>query len=138
MNWSGNIHYVNGDARFPIAEGNKVIVHICNDRGHWGGGFTGALTERWMTPQIAYYNFHILHDADETLELGLVQTVKVEHDIWGVNLIGQKGFLTANRAVPPIRYEAVSKGLGRVARIAQQLEASHAAYWCWLGGGHLG
>jgi len=30
------INYTTGDATDPITEGNKIIVHICNDIGGWG------------------------------------------------------------------------------------------------------
>ncbi|MGL5934933.1 MAG: hypothetical protein ACRCZI_04845, partial [Cetobacterium sp.] len=112
-----------GDATRPIAQGNKLIVHICNDRAHWGGGFTEAISHRWFRPQIALSNLHMRNDTDVPLELGLVQKVKVTEDIWVVNLIGQKGTRTV-AAVPPIRYGAVGKGLRRVARMAHDLEAS--------------
>ena len=31
-----HIKYVKGDATEPIGEGNKLIVHICNNVGKWG------------------------------------------------------------------------------------------------------
>lgn len=130
------IHYRRGDATYPVGEGNKIIVHICNDMGHWGGGFTGAVSHRWFKPEIAYRHFHILHDTDEPLELGTIQVVKVEHDIWVVNLIGQHG--TRGVAVPPIRYAAVRTGLLRVARQASNRNASvhMPRIGCGLAGGN--
>jgi O-acetyl-ADP-ribose deacetylase (regulator of RNase III) len=117
------INYVRGDAVYPEGPGNKIIVHICNDVGHWGGDFTWKLTERWHKPQMAYQHHHMLNDTDELLELGTTQFVKVEHDVWVANLIGQHG--TGNRSiVPPIRHDAVHSGLDRVARKALQINAS--------------
>jgi O-acetyl-ADP-ribose deacetylase (regulator of RNase III) len=114
----GAIRHVGGDATFPFGEGNKIIVHICNDVGHWGGGFTEALDHRWFKPQIAYTHYAMLSSFEECMELGTTQVVKVEDDIWVVNLIGEQG--TGNN----IRYEAVRKGLRLVARIARRRNAS--------------
>lgn len=33
---STSITYLKGDATKPATEGNKIIVHICNDIGGWG------------------------------------------------------------------------------------------------------
>jgi len=33
-----DIKYIKGDATNPAGEGNKLIVHICNDIGGWGKG----------------------------------------------------------------------------------------------------
>ena len=61
---------IEGDATHPVGPGNKIIVHICNDKGYWGGGFTGSLSVRWLRPQIAYQHYKCLHAEDEDLELG--------------------------------------------------------------------
>ena len=129
------INYVVGNAVHPIGEGNKIIVHICNDSGHWGAGFTAALNHRWFNPQIAYTHMKMLC-IDDFLELGMVQMVKVEADIWVANLIGQHK--TGNRGIfPPIRYDAVLKGLRRVAQIAHNRNASvhMPRIGCGLAGG---
>jgi O-acetyl-ADP-ribose deacetylase (regulator of RNase III) len=133
--WRTPINYVTGDATCPVGEGNKIIVHICNDAGHWGAGFTASLDQRWFKPQVAFTHFKMLC-VDEFLELGTVQVVKVEDDIWVVNLIGQHR--TGNSgAIPPIRYQAVLKGLRRVARIASSRDASvhMPRIGCGLAGG---
>lgn len=130
-----SINYAAGDATYPVGEGNKIIVHICNDVGHWGAGFTASLDYRWFKPQIAYTHLQML-SVEEYLELGTVQVVKVEDDIWVANLIGQHR--TGNRGVrPPIRYDAVLKGLRRVARIARNRNASvhMPRIGCGLAGG---
>jgi len=31
-----DIKYIKGNATNPAGEGNKLIVHICNDTGGWG------------------------------------------------------------------------------------------------------
>jgi O-acetyl-ADP-ribose deacetylase (regulator of RNase III) len=135
-NWRPQINYVTGDATQPVGAGNKFIVHICNDIGAWGGGFTGAVSYRWFKPEIAYHHYCMLSHHEEFLELGTTQLVRVERDIWVVNLIGQHG--TGNHAaVPPIRYEAVRKGLDRVAALARSRDASvhMPRIGCGLAGG---
>lgn len=41
-----DIQYKKGDATNPIDNGNKVIVHICNDIGAWGKGFVMAISKK--------------------------------------------------------------------------------------------
>jgi O-acetyl-ADP-ribose deacetylase (regulator of RNase III) len=128
------ITYIRGDATDPVGEGNKIIVHVCNDRGHWGAGFTGAIDYRWFGPSIAYQHYRMV-EIDEFMQLGSIQIVKVEPTIWVVNLIGQHG--TGHSVVPPIRYEAVRKGIRRVARAAVKRNASvhMPRIGCGLAGG---
>jgi O-acetyl-ADP-ribose deacetylase (regulator of RNase III) len=135
--WRIPICYVRGDATNPVGQGNKIIVHLCNDIGRWGAGFTEAVSYRWLKPSIAYHHFHMINDVDVPMELGTIQVVKVEDDIWVINLIGQHGVGGGNRAVAPIRYEAVRKGLRRVARVAATHNASvhMPRIGCGLAGG---
>jgi O-acetyl-ADP-ribose deacetylase (regulator of RNase III) len=44
---SSEIFYMTGDATAPVGEGQKLIVHVCNDIGAWGAGFVLALSKRW-------------------------------------------------------------------------------------------
>ena len=39
------VNYIVGDATNPKKEGNKIIVHICNDIGGWGKGFVMAISK---------------------------------------------------------------------------------------------
>ena len=34
--------------------GPAAIVHICNDLGHWGAGFTKSLSKKWPQAEKAY------------------------------------------------------------------------------------
>lgn len=125
MDPRGSISIVEGNAAYPMGEGNKIIVHVCNNIGIWGGGFTDDLTERWLKPEIAYLNWSMKHDpVDSPMELGVVMKVKVEEDIWVANLIGQKGIARHGTVVPPIRYDAIRTGLARVAMMAYDLGAT--------------
>jgi O-acetyl-ADP-ribose deacetylase (regulator of RNase III) len=117
------INYIHGNAVWPVGAGNKIIVHLCNDVGHWGGKETSKLDECWFKPMMAYQTHHLLHDTAKLLELGTVLFAKVEDGIWVANLIGQHG--TGYRSiVPAIWYEAVRKVLARVAQKAHKKGAS--------------
>lgn len=115
-----SINYVIGDATRPVAAGQKVITHICNDIGGWGKGFVVALSKRWKQPEQEYRKWHA---SQENFQLGSVQFVEVEPDIVVANIIGQHK-TKPEGDTPPIRYEAVRAGLQQVAQYADQRRAS--------------
>lgn len=112
--------YIKGDATSPIGEGNKIIVHICNDIGAWGAGFVLALSKKWDAPEKEYREWH---KKQTDFELGNVQFVQVEEDLYVANIIGQRD-ITKKNSIPPIRYEAVEEGLRKVAGKAKEINAS--------------
>lgn len=81
------LHYRTGDATQPYGEGNKVLVHVCNDVGAWGKGFVLAVSRRWNEPEKQYRRWH-KGELDKPFELGQVQYVQVEPDLWIANVIG--------------------------------------------------
>ena len=101
------IKFTTGDATRPEGEGKKIIVHICNDIGAWGAGFVLALSKRWKEPEAAYRS-------KTKYELGTVEIVQVEDDIWVANMIAQQGTGPDAKGNPPIRYSALRKCLGDV------------------------
>lgn len=129
------LHYTTGDATSPEGDAPKVIVHVCNDRGGWGKGFVVAISKRWKEPEAEYRRWH-KEGGDPPFELGQVQFVEVEPDLWIANMIGQHG-MGVRRGQPPIRYEAVEEGLGRVAEFAEEQKASvhMPRIGCGLAGG---
>lgn len=129
------IVYTAGDATRPSGADNRVIVHVCNDEGGWGKGFVVAISKRWPEPEARYREWY-RERGDNDFGLGVVQFVKVEDSLWVANLVGQRG-LRSVHGVPPIRYEAVAEGLGRVARFATQHHASvhMPRIGCGLAGG---
>jgi O-acetyl-ADP-ribose deacetylase (regulator of RNase III) len=140
--------YVKGDATRPLGAGRRFIVHICNDQGGWGAGFVLALSRRWSLPEQKYREWFRgkLNDMGAPFELGQVQYVQVERDLWVVNMIAQTGYGPKNRglhqtsapnATPPIRYDALRKCLDNVGREAQFLGANvHCPrIGCGLAGG---
>jgi O-acetyl-ADP-ribose deacetylase (regulator of RNase III) len=135
MTMMGGIAYVNGDATRPQTEGNKILVHICNDVGAWGKGFVLALSRRWPEPEKQFRAWYKDRDRND-FRLGSVQFVQVEPDLWVANLIAQHSLKGVNR-IPPIRYEAVRDCLEKVALKAHELDASvhMPRIGCGLAGG---
>lgn len=117
------INYIRGDATRPLGTGNRLITHCCNDAGYWNAGFVQALTRRWPEPEHAYRRWA---KGQETLPfaLGQVQFVKVAPGLCVANIIGQSGIRNRTTYPPPIRYEAIRKGLERVRQLALTHQAS--------------
>jgi O-acetyl-ADP-ribose deacetylase (regulator of RNase III) len=130
-----SINYLVGDATQPTGEGPKIIVHVCNDIGGWGRGFVIALSKRWPEPEQRYRAWHRGKEG-KPFALGEVQFVQVGPALWVANLIGQQDVRTVE-GVPPVRYDAIRKGLGQVAVEAQRLSASihMPRIGCGLAGG---
>ena len=128
------IHYLKADATVPQAEGNIVIVHICNDIGAWGKGFVLALSKRWKYPEKQYKQWY---KEGEDFALGEVQFVSVEEKIWVANLIGQHNIYKDENGDPPIRYEAVKRGLQIITDFAYEINAKvqMPRIGCGLAGG---
>ena len=125
------IKYLIGDATNPIGDDNKLIIHISNNIGAWGGGFTGALSRKWGEPEFAYRKWFSNYDNYNDKEhksynkfvLGNVQFVKVEDNITVVNMIAQEGIGRNKEGIPPIRYEALRECLIKANYAANQLSA---------------
>ncbi|SEC82669.1 O-acetyl-ADP-ribose deacetylase (regulator of RNase III), contains Macro domain [Tenacibaculum sp. MAR_2009_124] len=128
------INYVKGDATQPKQNGNKIIVHICNDIGGWGKGFVMAISKRWKAPEKAYRDWYANQN---NFELGEVQFVQVEEDLWIANLIGQHKIRKDENGNAPIRYNAIEKGLIKIKTKATELNASvhMPRIGCGLAGG---
>jgi O-acetyl-ADP-ribose deacetylase (regulator of RNase III) len=137
-----NIKYVIGDATRPIGEGEKLILHIVNDKNKWGAGFVLSLSKRWDAPEKVYR-------AEKNYVLGNVQIVQVEDDITVINMIAQHGLRSVNiysnpidmnisTSIPPIRYDALKTCLEKVNKYAIQTGATiHAPrFGAGLSGGN--
>jgi O-acetyl-ADP-ribose deacetylase (regulator of RNase III) len=130
-----SINIVTGDATLPVGDGTKIIVHVCNDIGGWGRGFVVALSRRWPEPEQSYRACS-RGEGKKPFALGQVQFVQVVNDTWIANLIGQRDVRTVN-GVPPVRYDAIRKGMQQVAKEAHRLDASvhMPRIGCGLAGG---
>ncbi|GAA2499834.1 macro domain-containing protein [Winogradskya humida] len=126
---------IKGDATSPQASGPKVIAHCCNDMGGWGKGFVLALSKRWPEPEADYRRWHRERSGND-FGLGALRLVAVRPDTWVANLIGQHGTRRGS-AGPPIRYDAVAKGLMALGDEALRLRASvhMPRIGCGLAGG---
>ena len=150
------IIYTKGDATNPTGGGVKIITHICNDVGGWGKGFVIAISKRWSGPEDEYRKWYQAKtgalqdsvrferlerkdkDSDEyKFELGKVQFVKVDAEIWVANMIAQRDVVPNKDGVPPIRYFFVSECLERVGQFAKRQNASihMPRIGCGLAGG---
>ena len=105
------INYVKGDATRPVGEGPKFILHVVNDIGLWGAGFVLAISRRWMKPEEAYYS---MGQRCNGYALGNIDVVKVEDDLWVINMVGQSGVGQRGSSQPPIRYKAIRRALESV------------------------
>ena len=114
------IEYQQGDATAPGGDGPRVIVHVCNDVGGWGRGFVLALSQRHPAAEHGYREWHRRRSG---FELGAVQFVAVADKLWVANLVGQHG-IRWEQGVPPIRYDAVRRGLQEVRSFATAQGAS--------------
>ncbi|PIF43847.1 O-acetyl-ADP-ribose deacetylase (regulator of RNase III) [Chryseobacterium sp. 52] len=128
------IQYLKGDATNPKAEGNKIIAHICNDIGGWGKGFVVAVSKRWKQPEKEYREWF---KNGGNFNLGEIQMVQTEKDIWVCNMIGQHKIMTNSNGVQPIRYEAVEECLEKLANEALKFNAEvhMPRIGCGLAGG---
>ena len=129
-----NIKYIVGDATSPIGNGKKLICHCNNDKGGWGRGFVLALSKKWPEPEQEYRKWY---KSGKNFELGNIQGVRVGSNIAIINMIAQENTHAVN-GVPPIRYDAMRKCFGKVAKIAKKYNASvHIPYLigCDLAGG---
>lgn len=129
------IKYLKGDATAPQVEGNKIIVHICNDIGGWGKGFVLAISKKWPEPEKSYREWY-KNNADNDFALGSTQLIQVSKDVFVGNMIAQQGLNRVDN-IPPIRYDAVKSCLSKIAVEADRLNASvhMPRIGCGLAGG---
>lgn len=116
-----SINYVIGDATYPQGPGPKVIAHCVNDLGKWGSGFVLALNKQWTEPRNLYFQWSrglLL----TPFNLGEVQFVQVESELWVANIIGQHQTIRENPS--PIRYDALRIGLRTTAQFCLNNGAS--------------
>lgn len=123
MNEPIKLNYVEGDATQPLGEGPRLILHIVNDQGGWGRGFVVALSKRWKAPERKYRAwFSGALEGAAPPALGMVQFVRVEDNLWVVNMVAQHGY--SRPGSPAIRYDALEEALEKVAERANRLGAT--------------
>lgn len=107
------INYIKGDVTQPITEGNKFIIHVCNDIGAFGAGVALAIGKKWPVVKTKYKEWSNKDD----FKLGNIQHVKVEKDLVVINMIAQHNIITINN-IPPIRYDALQLCVKKVSDLA--------------------
>jgi len=113
------INYVKGDATQPTGDGNKIIAHVTNNEGGWGAGFVVAISKRWKQPEIAYRSW------GRPYQLGTVQTIQVENDLWVANMCAQNGLGGFIRGAKPlVSYTQLTRCLWQLHKRATVLNAS--------------
>lgn len=121
-----------------------IIAHICNDIGKFGSGFVVPLAQHFPVAREEYLKWYaeevpgvILPDAN-LFQLGNVQHIQVDENLWVANMIGQHktGFGPDGR--PPIRYAALADCLRTVGKFAKSIGAEiHAPqFGAGLAGGN--
>lgn len=133
------LEYVKGDATNPIDTGhaNKAILHVCNDIGLWGAGFVKALSNKWSLPEESYRAWSRGDSRElEPFALGRVQTVRLEPNLYVMNMVAQRGVV--NEFNPkPIDYYYLGICLDRIAgRVLSDTTSIHMPrIGCGLAGG---
>lgn len=107
-------------------------MHCCNNVGAWGAGFVLAISKKWDLPEIAYKKWFetkkipdLLFDNVYTtgsFQLGQVQFVKVNDNIYIANIIGQKGL-----GGFAVRYNALTLGMKYCSKFAEKYNLDIAA-----------
>lgn len=120
-----------------LESGPNYLIQSCNTVGAYGAGVSGVIASKW--PQVeAFYREKYTEYRDYTgkssLPLGLIIVLEVEESLSVVNIIGQEG-LRSRSNPKPVRWGAISIGLGRLLE-----HYTHGTYHmpligCGLGGG---
>lgn len=118
------IEYKIGDATEPcVDEGVRVIIHIVNDSGKWGAGFSGAVSKKWKEPEKHY---KAQARFSKNFDLGEVQWVFVNPKLAIVNMIAQHRVSRDLSKYKPIRYDSLETCLEKVAQGARAVSQSGA------------
>ncbi len=133
------INYAVGDATHPAGDGPKLIAHVCNDRGAWGAGFSGAITRRWRRPEQEYRDWYTasLSRPGSVLAFALGNTwfTPVWDGIWVASMVAQHGTRGPDNP-KPIRYDALASCLEQVGKFAEPGFSVHMPrIGCGLAGG---
>lgn len=116
-----SINYVKGDATQPRGSGNKLIVHVVNDRAAtWGGGFARVVRTTWPEVQQDFIDWTEIHR--HSLRLGACRVSPISESLAVASMVCQHGF--GPSPTPRIRYNALESCLLEVANIATERQAS--------------
>jgi O-acetyl-ADP-ribose deacetylase (regulator of RNase III) len=93
-----------------------------------------TISQRWKAPEKQYREWF---RSSSRIQLGDVQFVQVEPNLYVANVIGQHGIRSKSSSNPPIRYEAIASGLATLSAFALDHNASvhMPRIGCGLAGG---
>jgi O-acetyl-ADP-ribose deacetylase (regulator of RNase III) len=123
------INYVKGDATLPQGDGDKILIHICNDCGGWGRGFVNAINRRWKEPKVKVGRSRSIPEyiyreskrpnfrRNTSHSLGDVSFAPIitndGTNMWVANMVCQAGYQSEENPVP-LQYDYLSMCLGEV------------------------
>ena len=133
------IHYITGDATAPCKM-PALIVHVCNDVGKWGAGFTGALSKRWPEVERHYRRTIKANKSAGIRSLGEWWFHQLNDDpIVVANLVAQRGVMGDGSPTPNIRYAVLETCLEEITKEARLQMPDHTLHMprigCGLAGG---
>lgn len=116
------IKILNGDVTNPCVDGNKIVIHLCNNIGAFGGGVSGAIGKKWPYSESVYRESFLGKEGKRNEKmLGLNQFVVVDDDTWVCNMIAQNGIGGKHDKVD---YIALKKCLDNVGSLAKGSNAT--------------
>ena len=126
------INYIIGDATEPVGAGNKIIAHVCNNKGGWGKGFVLAISKKWGYPEEHYRSLNKYYSV-----LGTIGVVRVDEGIYVANMVCQDGYKSSNNPIP-LRYNYLNACLNSLRETAEEVNASvhMPRIGCGLAGGN--
>ena len=118
------IYYRIGDATVPCVEkGTRIIAHVCNDKGKWGAGFSGAVSSKWPEAKKAYQSKARF---SKSFALGESYWVFADLNLAIVNMIAQHGVSRDLLNYRPIRYDSLELCLDKLATGVRALSGGGA------------
>lgn len=96
-----------GDATSPHGSGEKIIVHVVNNRARrWGNGFAGAVRRKWPHTQRSFTDWA---QVSGSLSLGSCHVCAAEPGVTLVSMVTQHGY--GPSPTPRIRYHGLESCL---------------------------
>lgn len=109
---------------------NVLVVHVCNNAGRWGAGFTGSISEVTSLPETAYRAWKLgspgRNPTSGACALGEVQLVCFEEGCYVLNMVAQRG-TRRQRTDVCLDYPALDRTLFLAARWAEALSRNEAS-----------
>lgn len=98
------IYKIEGDVtKADLTQGDTVIIaHVCNNRGGWGAGVSGAIGKAFPAAEIYYHGFMTgvdLFEVNSSHLLGTNLVVPIKDNIIVVNMIAQDGYASLKNPV---------------------------------------